>query len=461
MKLVSGSYSRAELESLHDFSPSILAINNAPPSPLPRLVLRYVLLLIVIMIVWGLLGRLDIVAIAEGKLVPISYLKIVQPAEAGIIREIVVSEGEIVKTGQVLVRMDTSVYQADSKAIQGEIQHKSLELSRIEAELTGHPFTNPQNDSSEFYKHVNAKYAANRQAFENAISLELANLDKAKQDLASVLEIQYKLEKTLPSLLTQEQAYVKLGQEGFVAKLMVLEKQRDRIEKEQDLRAQKFNANGLKAAIVESEEHLAQIRSEYKQKLHGEKVALYADLEKLKQEWAKQTHRNSLLELRASQSGIVKDIATHTPGTVVSPGTVLMTLIPNNEALLAEVWTKNDDAGFVRPEQLVKLKLGSFPFQKYGMIEGKVSHVSADASDGNHLKSLESSESPDSSRRREASSYRTLVTLQTQTLDTSVQKFQLSPGMQVTAEIKLGDQSVFEYLLSPVRRAFHEAGRER
>lgn len=143
----------------------------------------------------------------------------------------------------------------------------------------------------------------------------------------------------------------------------------------------------LKASTIQenlawrSERRLSQIRSDYRQTLEAERVGTFAECQKLEQEWAKQSHRNSLLELKAPQAGIIKDLATHTPGTVVSPGTVLMTLVPNNEALQAEVWVKNSDAGFVYEGQKVKVKLSAYPFQKYGMVDGKVLHVSADATD--------------------------------------------------------------------------------
>src|SRR3546814_394985 len=126
---------------------------------------------------------------------------------------------------------------------------------------------------------------------------------------------------------------------------------------------------------------MSQSNSDYRQKLEAERVTIFAEYQQLEQEWAKQAHRNSLLELRAPQAGIIKDLATHTPGTVVSPGTVLMTLVPNNEALLAEVWVKNSDAGFVHEGHEVKVKLSAYPFQKYGMVDGKVLRVGADATD--------------------------------------------------------------------------------
>lgn len=443
---------------LHTFAPGVLAIQDAPPSPLPRIVLRGVLLLVLIMLVWSAIGRLDIVAVAEGKLVPVTYLKIVQPAEAGIVREIMVREGEAVVAGQVLVRMDANLSEADSEAIRGELQHKALELRRIEAELAGTPFSKGRDDPPQLYRHVEAEYLANRRALDDALAEEGASLDKARQELAATVEVQHKLEQTLPTYRAQEQAYAKLGRDGFAGNLMVLDKQRERIEKEQDLRAQEYTAQSLRASIAQSEKRLAQIRSDYRQKLQAEKVAVYADHEKLRQEWAKQQHRNSLLELRAPQVGIVKDLATHTPGTVVSPGAVLMTLVPRDEALQAEVWVKNDDAGFVHPGQPVKLKLVAYPFQKYGMLDGEVTHVGADASD---MPGVSSRQDSSGQPLPGQSAYRALVALRTQALAAEAGAMHLSPGMQVAAEIRLGDQTVLEYLLSPVRKAFHEAGRER
>ena len=163
--------------------------------------------------------------------------------------------------------------------------------------------------------------------------------------------------------------------------------------------------------------------------------------------------------LKAPQAGIVKDLATHTPGTVVSPGTVLMTLVPNNEALQAEVWLKNEDAGFVHPGQLVKIKLVAYPFQKYGMLDGKVLQVSANSTDKTTPNQQNSEQN--AAQNQAVYSYKTIVQLKQQQLVLGHDNLALSSGMQVAAEIKLGDQTVMEYLLSPVIRAFYEAGRER
>ena len=443
-----------------DFAPGLIGLQQTPPSPLPRMVLRGLMLLLAAMIVWAFFGRLDVVAVAEGKLVPVSYLKIVQPADSGIVREIAIKEGQAVTAGQVLVRMDANIAEADSKTIQQALQHQSIQLRRIEAELSGLAFKRNKDDAPEMFLKVNAAYLSNRRALEDDIASELANQQKSQSDLAATLEIQHKLEQTLPTYKDQEAAYDDLVKKGFAGKLMGQEKQRARIENEQDLHAQEYNAKSLQASIAQSNKRIAQVKSDYRQKLEAERVATFADLQKLQQEWAKQSHKNSLLELKAPQAGVIKDLATHTPGTVVSPGTVLMTLVPNNEELHAEVWLKNEDAGFVHQGQPVKVKLMAYPFQKYGMLDGEVTQVSADATDKPNQQQQNNADSNNATTTT-PSTYKTIIKLKQQNLKTDQEQLNMTAGMQVAAEIKLADQTVMEYLLSPVRKAFHEAARER
>ncbi len=156
--------------------------------------------------------------------------------------------------------------------------------------------------------------------------------------------------------------------------------------------------------------------------------------------------------------GVVKDIATHTAGTVVQPGTVMLTLVPVTEKLRAEVMVSNEDIGFVRVGQPVKIKLAAFPFQKYGMLDGRVEHVSADAQDRALQEAAIATSQP---RQNLPLSFKTLVALDAMNLKLDGAILKLNAGMQTTAEIKLGEQTVMEYLLSPVRKAFHEAARER
>jgi HlyD family secretion protein len=177
----------------------------------------------------------------------------------------------------------------------------------------------------------------------------------------------------------------------------------------------------------------------------------------------KQAHRTKLLELRAPQGGVVKDLATHTIGTVVSAGTVVLSLVPEREAMMAEVTVRNEDVGFVHPNQPVEVKLAAYPFQKYGMLHGEVVRVSPDASetDTRATERLAVRSSSDPASSAPVRGYRALIQLDSQTLKRGDLQLRLIAGMQVIAEIKEGRRSVLEYLLSPVQKTVQESGRER
>jgi HlyD family secretion protein len=437
------------------FAPEALAIDERPVSPLPRFVLRACAILFAVLLVWAAFGKLDVVAVAEGKLVPASYLKIVQPAEQGIVREILVREGERVAAGQLLMRLDAKLADADRSVVQQELALRSLQLRRIDAELSGAPLEQEPADPPRLYAEVAAQWQANRRALEDALAQERSVLERARQSHAAALEVKAKLEQTLPHYRAQEQAFAKLSKEGYAGSLLAQEKSRERIEKERDLQAQVHAIRSAKATIAQSEKRLAQLQSEYLQRLQAERVEASAQQQRLEQELAKHEHRQELLDLRATQAGFVKDLATHTPGTVVSPGTVIMTLVPADEQLRAEVWVSNQDVGFVHAGQPTKIKLTAFTFQKYGMLDGRVSRVSADAAEQAPGAAGAKGERP------LGLAYKTLVDLDAQHLDSDGRRYEFAPGMHVTAEIKLGERTVLEYLLSPIRKAFHEAGRER
>jgi len=437
-----------------DFAPEIIRAQHQPPSPLPRVVLYSLLALFGILLVWAFAGRLDIVAVAQGKLVPQSFLKIVQPSESGIVREILVREGDEVKEGQVLVRMDTRLSEADSKTLEVELHRRRLQLGRIDAELAGAPMKRQAGDPAEIYAQTDAQFRARRQAYLDALGTEQATLLKAQHDLQGANEIQSKLQKSVPIHKDQADSWDKLAKEGFAGRLLALERQRTYVESEQDLKAQTQNVASLKALISQSEKRIAQITSNYRQQLQNERVEAEGIYHKLQQDWDKQQYRNSLLELKAPQAGIVKDLATHTPGTVVAPGTILLTLVPHDEPLVAEVWVGNIDAGFVQDNQKARVKLAAYPFQKYGMLDGVIKQISADSQE------KADANNPAAKPMQEAA-YRALISLNSGYLESQGQRHRLVPGMLVSAEIHLGTRSVLEYLLSPVQKVTHEAGRER
>jgi len=428
-------------------------IERMPPARAPRIVLWAVCGLFAFMLVWSLVAQLDIVAVAEGRLVPATYSKIVQPSESGVVREILVKDGDAVTAGQVLVRLDPTIAGADSRSLAGEIAMRRLTLRRIDAELAGRPIDVKPGDDTALFLQVQAQGSARRQAYLDSLAQENSQRDRVSAELRAANEALNKLAATAPLVQQQADAYEKLVKEGFFSPLAVQDKRREAINLQQDLKSQHATVAGLTAQLAAQDKRIANLTSQYRSQLQNERVEAQAQLARLEQEATKQGYREAMLELKAPQAGIVKDLATTTVGAVVAPGTVLLTVVPKDEPLMAEVRIRHDDIGFVEAGQRVKLKLAAYPFQKYGMLEGTVRTIAPDVSNT-------TTQDPKSTVPADLG-FKAVVALDTQQLRSRGQPFVLNPGMQVVAEIRQGERTVMEYLLSPVQRLAQESGRER
>ncbi len=450
----------------HDFAPDLLTLQLSPPSRLPRTVLLGLTALVGCMLVWSFFAELDIVATAQGRLVPISYTKVVQPAEAGVVSEILVKDGDAVKAGQVLLRLDARLSQNDLQAQGQDVAIKRMTLARIAAELAGADMPNrktlvvaPQGGTGSpaltvpMQAQMRAQFQARRQAYQDALAQEQQSLEKARAERAAGEQVHSKLKQTLPSYAQTAQAYETLQKEGYVGEVAANEKRRDWVEKSQDLKTQESTLQGLQASIAQSEKKLVSLRSSYQSQLENERVETQTQLAKSTQEFEKSSIRSGLLEVRAPTDGVVKDLAVNSKNAVVQAGALLMNIVPQAEALQAEVVLANEDVGFVAAGQKVQVKIAAFPFTKYGLIQGRVLHVGADASDPKQ------SNTPQAA----ALTYRALVKLDGQQLTryNGGAALALNAGMAVVVEIHQGKRTVMEYLLSPVMKVRAEAARER
>ena len=271
-------------------------------------------------------------------------------------------------------------------------------------------------------------------------------------------QIHDKLSSTLPVLLQAADSHAKLHKEGFVGELLANDKRREALEREGDLKAQQATVQALAAAVAQSERKREQLRSGYRAELLRERVEAASIIQRLEQEQHKSGLRAQLMEIRAPYDGIVKDLAVHTLGAVVQAGSPLLQVVPRGETLRAEALLANEDVGFVAVGQTVKLKLAAYPFQKYGMLEGRVTQISADA--------IEQSEAARSAGTNPMAgavqTYKAIVELSEQGLKLPNGRYlDIAPGMAAMVEIHQGRRSVMEYLLSPVQRVALEAGRER
>ena len=441
------------------FPPSVEGDSDAEPSRARRALLWLVAALAVGSIAWALLVRLDIVASAPGRMVPQSYVKIVQPAEAGIVRELLVRPGDHVAAGQVLARMDATIAGADQHTLEQALTLRQLQLRRIDAELETSEFVVLPDDPKDLVAQVQTQLHEHLQAMSDAHAEAHGELRKAEGELRAAREQLARIESTLPHFRKQETSYQRLASEGFFNPLTADDKTRERLDKEGELLAQRHIVQSLEAAIQQARGKLAGVRSGQRSRLLNERLDAEGDLRKLQGEVAKARHRQRLLELHAPQSGVIKDLASFTPGTVVTPASVLLTVVPDNEPLEAEVIASNDDAAWLNPGQAVKLKIAAYPFQQYGMALGRVRSVSPDAGGAGDAGNQGRSETDQATSAH--GGYRVMVSIEQPWVLRDGTKYPLHVGMQVVAEVHLGTRTAMEYLLAPVRKVRQEALRER
>ena len=242
--------------------------------------------------------------------------------------------------------------------------------------------------------------------------------------------------------------------------------QREAQEKSKDLDVQKASIQVLAATIEAQKKRISQLQSNSRSELQKELTDIRAKIEQLRPNLDKTTYREGLMELKAPQAGTVKDLATTTEGAVVQPGSVILTLVPQGEPLFADVAIKNEDIGFIQVGQTAQVKLAAYPFQKYGLLTGKVVRVSADATEQGNPTGNANANGPNNGSGNNTASqvatYKARIALEQQFL-TSPQgeKLQAGAGMQVAADIHQGRRTVLEYLISPVAKAVQEAGRKK
>ncbi|HEY8243321.1 MAG TPA: HlyD family type I secretion periplasmic adaptor subunit [Casimicrobiaceae bacterium] len=440
---------RGRADDASAFAPGWQRIDAAPPSTARRRLLHALVALVACAIAWACAGKLDVVVVADGRLAPRTQLKLVQPVEAGVVREVLVGEGVSVLEGELLVRLDAAMADSETRALRADLARRDLQRRRVDAELAGTPPVRRLDDPDEAFAATLALYHANRRAHLDTVAQETAAAERLAQELAAARSTERKLERVMPIVRSAAERFAQLRAEGFVSDLAALEREREHIEKSQDLASQRHVVAGLDAASVQAERRLAQLVSGYRAQLHAERTQAEAEIARAAEALSRQLHRADRVELRAPYAGTVKDVATHGTGTVVAAGTPLVTLVPAGEELVADVLVRQEDAGFVRPGQPARVKLVAYPFQKYGTLDGRVVHVAADATD------------PTERTPGAVSGYRARIALAAQALRGAEGTLELVSGMVVSAELRLGERRVVEYLLAPLQKAWHEAARER
>ena len=433
-----------------DFLPAALEVVERPVSPTARVTAWLLLGLLAAALLWLVLGRVDVVASAPGKLVPADDVKLIQPGAAGIVHAILVRDGQTVRAGQPLVELDPTVSDADAAQARKALETAELDAARLRAILSaldgrGLRFTPPAGTSSEVADTQVALARAQLAEIRAGSQTRAADTRAARASRAEAQIQANKLYETLPLLDEQIAANEKLLEKGYVSKLRVIEMRRQRIAAARDRDAALATARKADAQIAAAGGSFSQSAAEARARILADLARAESDARLRKEELTKAAKRSSLQRLVSPVDGTVTQLAVHTVGGVVEAAKPIMVIVPARGKLIAEVTIANKDVGFIAAGQPVALKVEAFPFTRYGAVPGKLEHISSDAVQD----------------EKRGLIYTARVTLDRATIVRDGRAIPLTPGMAVTADIRTGRRSLASYLLSPIDEIRTTAARER
>jgi len=435
----------------YEFLPAALEVQETPPSPIGRFIIWLLLLLTGIAIVWAIVGQVDIVATAQGKIIPGGRDKIIQPLEIGVVRKIHVQEGQHVDKGDLLVELDATASGADEARMRRELTLARLEATRLRVlvsdnvDSSGKALAGLRDAAPEAYllqrsllQSEQGEHAARRAVLENDIKKLQAELEVTQNILG-------KLQATLPLVTERAVALKEMAEANLGPRQLYLEVEQERLEQKHDILAQKSRLLEIATAIAIAEQQLAAYEAEHKRTVLAQLAESESKINTLENELKKAKQRHRLQRLKAPVSGTVQELAIYTEGGVVTPAQTLMVIVPKESVLEVEAWVANKDIGFVNEGQTAEVKIEAFPFTKYGVIDAELTDISPNAISDEKLGLI----------------YRAKVLLKESKILVKDKWVSLSPGMAVTVEVKTGKRRLIEYFLSPLLKYTDESIRER
>lgn len=452
----------------HEFLPAALEIVEKPPSPGWRWLMLSLCGLFVIGLAWSIVGKVDVIATASGKVVPSGNVKVIQPIEIGYVRSIHVKNGQHVKAGDLLIELDPTLAGAEAAQASSSLLTSEVVAARNDA-LLGHlsgrgaRFAPPSGTppeiartQSEFVRSTIAEYEGERSSLVQQRAERSAELRGALAEMA-------KLEKTLPIVEKQLAAREELAEKGYFSKIRLLEYEQLKVEHQQNIAVQRARADQANAAIRNIDAQLVRLRGTFGKAAVAELSESQERLGIAREEVTKARRRSAFQQLRAPVSGTVQQLVVNTVGGVVQPAQPLMVIVPDNAEAVVEAHILNRDIGFIREGQAVRVKLEAFPFTDYGIVPGVVESISRDAVELPAQIGGEWNADQGGGGRPLSQSlvYPARIRLLKRTIRVGDLDQRIGPGLAVQAEIKTGERRIIQYLLSPIAQTLDEAGRER
>jgi HlyD family secretion protein len=399
---------------------------------------------------------IDRIVSSSGKVIAVEPNVVVQPLETSIVRSIDVKEGQLVHKGDILARLDPTFATSDAAAAEEQAESLQAEVNRLRAELDGKTYlsdgSQPGQLQAMMFTQRHSEFSYRLENYRQKIDSLQSKLDQANADIASYTE-------RLKIAANVEDKRRELEKLQVGSQLNTLAAIDNRVEMARSLASARQAAVGssqdLQAEIAERDGYVQQWRNDTGQQLaeQGRKLADMRETAK------KDKLRRELVVLRADRDSIVLSIAPVSVGSVLQPADQFFTLVPIDSTLEIESVVDGRDAGFVHLGDPVTIKFQTFPYFAYGISRGTVQVMSPDS----FHRPMDDADKVSKPRTEEAAGtffYRAKISIDQMLLHDLPQGFHLTPGMPVTADIKVGRRTPIQYMLSRVIPATTEGMRE-
>jgi hemolysin D len=449
-----------------EFLPAALEVVETPASPTLRLTALMIVLFFILATAWAFLGRVDIMATAQGRIMPAGDVKTIQPLDPGTVRAIDVQNGDHVRRGQLLIALDPTQTGADSDRASSDLLQARLDVARLSALQAGFGsggsgrFVAPAGAPAD--RVAQAQAAMRAQADQQAAKMsDLTQqiAEKAAEEAEVAAQTQ-KIQSTLPILEEKDRINRELVSRGFGTTLAALDARQALAEARHDLEISGRRAEQAHAARIALERQREGARSSYEADVLADLRKAQEQQGELTDELVKAKDKSAQTEIRSPIDGVVDQLAIHTLHGVVMPAQRLMIIVPDTRDLTVEAKLPNRDVGFVHAGQKVKVKVETFNFTRYGLIEGRVIDVSPDVVEADPSPTAGAT-GPDAAPKAASPTYVARIALGATSMMIDGVRRPLQPGMDVTAEIRTGERSIADYLLSPIARKSQESLHER
>jgi HlyD family secretion protein len=431
------------------FQDELEALIAEPPPPLLGGLHWWVMLLFVLLLAVAAFARVDVVVAGGGRLAPDAPPIVLQPMERAVIRELRVRPGDVVRRGQVLAVLDPSFAEADRASLAAQRRALAAQMARLEAERAG----GPEPVATDVDGTLQAGLQAQRRAFHASRLRTLEEEIRAQESaIRTLTEADAALGEQVAIARDVETLRARLLEGQIGSRLHFLAARAQRLQAEQDRDQGRGRLQELRHAVEAKRAERQGFLDEWQRLLLEETVRVRGELARVEEALGKATRLAELTVLTAPEDGTVLEVARRSAGSVLREAEPLISLVPAGAPLIAEIGLRSADVGVVRAGDPVVIKVDAFPYQRHGVLHGRLRAVGQDSlgmrADG--------TEAPQAG----GAMHRAQVALETPHLAGVPDGARPIPGMTVTAEIKVGERSVLSYFLLPLLRGFEESIRE-